>query len=314
MLSIKKGERVLITGGTGSLGHELAKHLALADASVRILARDEKKQYDMRKLFPDYEYVLGDIRDYNAVRDGLKDIDTVIHGASLKYVNISEIQPAEYVSTNVDGTMNLMNAVLDNGSIKRLVGISSDKACLPVNAYGLTKALLEKLILEGTRRQGKLGETVFNVARYGNVVGTRGSVVPFWGECKKAGKPLPITNPDMTRFFFTINEAVQLIDKCLESPANVIVSKRMRSCTLGELATVMQGPEGVEIVGERPGEKHHEMLLSSDEMMRTYNDGDYLVYVPAGGILQSEAVEGFSSFNAERISQHEIKELVDEWN
>lgn len=314
MRSIQQNERVLITGGTGSLGHELAKSLANSGAYVRILARDEKKQYDMQKTYPNYEYVLGDVRDFNTLRDAVKDIDTIIHGASLKYVNVSEIQPAEYVATNVVGTMNLMNAVLDNGNVKKLVGISSDKACMPLNTYGLTKALLEKLILEGIRRQGSLGETQFNVARYGNVVGTRGSVVPFWGECKRKGLPLPITNPNMTRFFFTINEAVELIDECLAGDAGVIVSKKMRSCTLGELADVMRGDVGIEIKGERPGEKQHEMLLSEDEMKRTTENGDYLIYHPLSQQTFTDKAESFGSFNAERISKKEIGELVNEWN
>lgn len=311
MNSINPGETVLVTGGTGSLGHALTENLLNTGAIVRIFSRDEKKQYDMKKLFPECEYLLGDIRDYHAVSSAIKDVDVIIHGASLKYVNISEIQPAEYVSTNVDGTMNLVNAVLQEKNIRRVVGISTDKACLPINTYGLTKALLEKVMLEGNRRQGHYLETVFNVARYGNVVGTRGSVVPHWAELSKANKPLTITNPEMTRFFFTLDEAVDLIDYTLQCDSDVITSKKMAACTLGDLAEVMKGSAGIVITGERPGEKQHEMLLSDDEMSKSIEDGDMFVYTPSSEPHNKNLYYG-SQF-ARRLSLPEIQAFVQEW-
>lgn len=311
MDSLNKYNRVLITGGTGSLGWALTKKILTGSTGIRIFSRDEKKQYDMKKIYPECEYVLGDIRDPHAVEDVVRDIDVIIHGASLKYVNISEVQPAEYVSTNIVGTMNVMNAVLANGNISRVVGISSDKACLPVNAYGLTKAVLEKLILEGGRRQGQRGTCIFNVARYGNVVGTRGSVVPYWAEQRELGLPLPITNPDMTRFFFMLDEAVDLINYSLKSPTGVILSKRMSSCTLGDLAEVMKGDAGVIHVGERPGEKKHEMLLSEDEMSRTTRSGEIFIYDPNAptGVASS----AYGSENARRLTSDELKTLIEDW-
>ena len=312
--SIRPGERVLVTGGTGSLGHALTDALLASHAVVRVYSRDEKKQYDMGKLFPDVEYVLGDIRCGESVRDAVRDVDVVIHGASLKYVNIGELQPLEYVRTNVDGTLHLLDAVLAEGSVRRCVAISSDKACLPVNTYGMTKAILEKLCLEGARRRGSKIKTVFNVARYGNVVGTRGSVIPFWAEQIEQGLPLPVTDPDMTRFFFTMAEAVELIDMALVLPEATVTSKRMRSCTVGDLAAAMRSdlPDGaspVEVVGPRPGERRHEMLLSSDEMARTRVVGDFFVFTP-GSDPTPGAFDSFDSFGAERLSPQDLAALL----
>lgn len=311
MKFVEGSERVLITGGTGSLGQVLTERILEAGAKVRVFARDEKKQYDMGREFPDAEYVLGDIRDAAAVRDVVRDVDVVIHGASSKYVNVSEAQPTEYVKTNVLGTINLMDAIVAEGSIRRAVGISSDKACLPVNTYGMTKALLEKLMLEGSRRMGETHDTIFNVARYGNVLGTRGSVIPFWRDRVQKGLSVPITNPGMTRFFFTVQEATDLIDLCLRSDSGVVMSKRMNACTLADLAEVVRGDSLTEIVGERPGEKHHEQLLSADEMSRTFlNRGGFYEYVPDSEPFDLGANE-FTSENAPQLGQDEIRELLD---
>ncbi len=316
MKFVQSSERVLVTGGTGSLGVALTERLLVSGARVRVFARDEKKQYDMRREFPDAEYLIGDIRDPATVRDAVRDVDVVIHGASLKYVNIGEVQPLEYVQTNINGTINLVEAILAEGTVRRCVGISSDKACQPVNVYGMTKAVLERLMLEATRRQGEKGETIFNVARYGNVLGTRGSVVPFWRQRVADGLPLPITDPEMTRFFFTIQEATDLIDICLETKENVIISKLMNACTLGDLADVMKRTSPVEIVGPRPGEKKHEQLLSSDEMERTVLVGKFFFFEPEGERLNVSStawgLEGFTSANAPRLDLDEIRNLLKE--
>lgn len=309
-----KDKKVLITGGTGSLGYALTDRFTKEGASIVIFSRDEKKQYDMKKVYPNCKYVLGDVRDYHAVRDAVRGVDIVIHGASLKYVNISELQPSEYVTTNVVGTLNVINAVLDEKTVEKCVGISTDKACLPVNAYGLTKALLEKIMLEANHRQGDDGKTIFNVARYGNVIGTRGSVIPFWKERRDAGLSLPITNPNMTRFFFTLDEAVDLILYCLNADSGLIISKAMKGVTLAKLAEVMKGNSVVEIVGERPGEKHDEMLLSSDEIMRSYEDSGMLVYNPSlSPSLNANYPHGYSSKDAEEMTEDELKTILKEY-
>lgn len=306
-----KDKNILITGGTGSLGYALAKTLTKAGASLTIFSRDEKKQYDMKKVFPNCKYVLGDVRDYHAVRDAVRGMDIVIHGASLKYVNISELQPSEYVTTNVVGTLNVINAVLDEKTVENCVGISTDKACMPVNAYGLTKALLEKTMLEANQRQGDKGTTVFNVARYGNVIGTRGSVIPFWKERREAGLSLPITNADMTRFFFTLDEAVDLILYCLNSESGLIISKAMKGVTLAKLAEAMKGDSDIEIVGERPGEKHDEMLLSPDEIMKSYEDSGMLIFNPSQPSEQNAKYpNGYSSKEAEQMTTEELRSVL----
>lgn len=313
-MTIQSRDRVLITGGTGSLGHALVAYLQKVDPTVtiRVLARDEKKQYEMAKTFPDVEYVLGDVRDPAVCRDAVKDINVVIHGASLKYVNVSELQPREYVTTNVMGTINLVDAVLQSG-VRRFTGISTDKACLPINTYGMTKALLEKIVLEAQTRQGSHQQCSFTVARYGNVVGTRGSVVPFWQERREEGLTLPVTNPDMTRFFFTIDEAVDLVmNFALVVNPGLIVSKRMSACTVGDLANAMRGNSEVEILGERPGEKHNELLLTEAEMSRTNEHGGIFLYDPNAEPFNPEA-DHFGSDNAPRLSQDELKIMLAEY-
>lgn len=306
-----ENKKILITGGTGSLGQALAKSFLNQNASVTIFSRDEKKQYDMKKNYPECSYVVGDVKNYASIRDAVRDKDIVVHAASLKYVNIGELQPNEYVMTNVLGTINVINAVLDEKTIEKCVGISTDKACLPINTYGLTKAVLEKIFIEANTRQGEKGNTVFNVARYGNVVGTNGSVVPFWKERREKGMTIPITNPDMTRFFFTIEEAVQLIDYCLTTDAGLIISKAMSSCTLGELADVMKGDCQLELVGERPGEKYNESLLSPEEMSKSKKDGDYFIYNPAlGAVATKDLPEGYNSSSCERLSKDQLIEIL----
>lgn len=309
-----KNKNVLITGGTGSLGHALTQKFLDYGANITIYSRDEKKQYDMKKLFPNCKYFLGDIKDFHSIRDAVRGQDIVIHGASLKYVNISELQPAEYVNTNVVGTMNLVNSVLDEKTVQRCVGISTDKACMPVNTYGLTKALLEKIMLEANTRQGNSGSTIFNVARYGNVIGTRGSVIPFWKERREAGLSLPITNPNMTRFFFTIDEAVDLIEYCLRSDAGLIISKAMRGVTLDRLANIMKGQSIVEVVGERPGEKHDEMLLSSEEMMKSFQENEMFIFDPSSTPKDNQKYpNGYSSKIAKEITTEELNNILKEY-
>lgn len=371
MLDILAGKRVLCTGGTGSLGNGLAPHLEKC-AHVRIFSRDEKKRYDMMQRFPDFEYMLGDMRDLPAVRNAVRGIDYIIHAASLKYVDVSEQQPGVYISTNIVGTQNLIAAVQEERTVTHCVGISSDKACWPIaNVYGMTKALLEKLFMEAHKQRPEIScygvqsngtgsrsdrshlddlltfsaigigadpawkQTKFTVARYGNVVGTRGSVVPFWAELRKKGEPLPVTDPYMTRFFFTLDEAIELIDFAFHTPSGRIVSKAMRSCTLQQLALAMQ-TKGLRAIPKRPGERIHEALLSSDDMARTINVGGYLDYGPVQpgevdlATVPSVAVATHFVFNpfaeakigihpaytsetAERLTKDELRELLKEW-
>lgn len=309
--AIRAGERVLITGGTGSLGTRLVEVLSnRLDVSVRVFSRDEKKQYDLRRRFPQVEYQLGDVRDPAAVSDAVRDVDVVVHCASLKYVDISERQPSEYVLTNTVGTLNVINAVLAEKTVRRCVGISSDKACRPVNAYGMTKALLEKLFHEAGRRGGRSSVTVFTVARYGNVIGTRGSVVPFWREQRLLRVPLPITDPQMTRFLFSLEEAVDLVDFALTQDEGAVISKAMAAATLGDMANAMQ-TAGTIIVGRRLGEKIHEELLSEEEMARTQKVGEFFVYRP--NLPPGPPVQAYTSQHAQRLTGEALHTLLQEY-
>lgn len=310
MEDIVQGKSILVTGGTGSLGLALAAHLKSA-ARVRIFSRDEKKQLDMKGLYPDFEYILGDVRDLPTVRNAVRDMDLVIHAASLKYVDISELQPNAYVSTNVIGTQNILAAVLEERMVSHCVGISTDKACQPFNTYGLTKSILEKLFLEAHANRGEKIRTVFNVARYGNVVGTRGSVVPRWAAMRLKNEPLPLTDPEMTRFFFTLEEAVDLIRFAFMSESGVIVSKKMSACTLGMLAEVM-ATNGVVVSGRRPGEKTHEMLLSPEEMSRSFEVGDKFVFEPFGLVKQHYA-RSYTSDRAPQLTEEDLHGLLNEY-
>lgn len=318
-------KRVLVTGGTGSLGWALAPCLVGAKAKVKIFTRDEKKQLDMRSEFPDFEYILGDIRDPVAVRHAVRDVQIVIHGASLKYVDVSEQQPGVYISTNVVGTQNLLAAVFDEKTVEICIGISSDKACNPINTYGMTKALLEKLFLEAHSQGGNKICTVFTIARYGNVLATRGSVVLRWAQLRKLKLPLQVTDPGMTRFLFTLDEAIELIGKAGRTSSGLIVSQAMRACTLGQLANIMS-VNGVEVVGRRPGEKLHESLLSEMEMAKTWRVGDYFYYNPLNlkspvmtspGNLANEYMyyggSAYTSDIAPMLSDAELTKLVEDY-
>lgn len=323
LTNVHAGDTVLVTGGTGSLGMALAASLAKVGAKVRIFSRDELKQLEMHRRYPDFDYRLGDVRDPVAVRDAIRGVSVVIHGASLKYVDVSERQPSEYVHTNVVGTMNVIAAVLDSITVRRCVGISTDKAAAPVNCYGLTKALTEKLFVEAALRRPALPlhpseegierttGPIFTVCRYGNVVGTRGSVVPAWAERRRRGLPLLVTDPTMTRFFFTLDEAVELIDFALGRGPGVVVSKRMAAASLSAVASVMM-VNGLEVVGARPGEKRHEVLLTEDEMRRTTSIEDKLMYLPL--LRPVENSEGaYTSDKAPQLSTEDLRKLLAEY-
>ena len=325
------------------------------------MSRDECKQGELKKQWPDVQWMLGDIRDYHACRNAVRGADYVIHAASLKYVDLSEQQPSEYIQTNVVGTMALINAVIDQGTVRHVVGISTDKAANAFNAYGLTKALLEKVFVEAhmslRRPRGVLTyptkmspeaaqslkdswksaapgiaehpavleeglkfehpkvETIFNVCRYGNVIGSRGSVVLKWQELARAGQRIKVTDPGMTRFFFTIQDAMDLIATALGQPGGMIVSKAMPSSSLGELA-MLWGE--YDVIGPRPGEKKHEDLLSEHEMPRTVRQDDLFFYDPLGtpdskrwsGAMMER---GYNSNICRRLTTAQLRNLTAEW-
>jgi len=334
ILSILPEDSVLIVGGTGSLGEKLLESLVEQEdlskikkifpfskerqqKSIRVFSRDEKKQYDLRQKFPSIDFRLGDITDFHSIRSAVRDMNIIIHAAALKYVDISEKQPSMYIDTNVHGTQNLLSAVLLENHAIRCIGISSDKACNPFNVYGLTKQLMEKLFLEVERVKGSKTKTSFNIVRYGNVVGTRGSVLPFWQKCRNAGKPLPLTDPEMTRFIFTLKEAVDLIDFALGCPGGTIVSKMMGTAKLGDLAEIMKTSlagkmVGVENIGTRGGEKLHEELFSEEEWSHiSLNNEPYFILDP--NYHKQQFLQRWTSDFAPRIAIEDLKETIKEF-
>lgn len=279
-------QTVLITGGTGSLGKTLVQHLLPKNVKrLIVLSRDELKQHEMRQTWPDgtgdlVRYFIGDVRDSQRLHRAFEGVDIVIHAAALKQVPACEYNPFEAVSTNVMGAKNVIDAALDRG-VKRVLMISTDKAVAPVNTYGKTKALAEGLFVQANAYAGAKG-TKLAVARYGNVVGSRGSVVPLFRQQAAAGVPMTITDTRMTRFWLTLEGAVLLIERALrDMTGGEIFVPKIPSCYILGLADAI-GPElGVRVTGIRPGEKLHESLISEDEARQTADWGDVYVVYPA---------------------------------
>lgn len=265
---------ILITGGTGSFGNALIDYLKNSGAQFIVYSRDEKKQHDMyiSRGNANISYVIGDIRDKGKLTQSMKNVDYVFHAAALKHVPTGENFPEEVIYTNVLGTKNVIEAA-EHCGVKKVVALSTDKAVQPINAYGMSKALAEKII------SAHKGETAVVCLRYGNVLGSRGSVVPLFLECIHHNKPITITSPDMTRFLVTLGEAVKLALKCLNNGNNgdlfVIKSPASDIKTLVEALELHYGKEFIKkIIGVRPGEKIHETLLTSDEVHRSIIECD----------------------------------------
>lgn len=312
------GSRVLITGGTGSFGRRVAAALSrFGPAEVRILSRDEKKQYEMSFQFPGFTYILGDVRDAGSVRSAMRGIDIVFHAAALKQVPSCERWPMEAVKTNVLGSANVFGAAARAG-VKTVVALSTDKAVKPVNAMGMTKALMEKCVQQAVADSST---TTFCCVRYGNVLGSRGSVLPLFRSWIAAGAPLLITDPAMTRFLLTLDDAVELVFFAMESarPGDVLVRKAP-ACRVDLLAEAAirhygRGREvSRKITGARVGEKMHEVLVSETEMSRSRDAGDYFV-IPADGSGPGPAQESglpgdeYTSANTTQIT--DVDRLVE---
>lgn len=279
-----KGNRFLITGGTGSFGHAMISYLLEQGAGeVRILSRDEKKQNDMRMDFCDdrLRFYIGDVRDADCVAIACEGVDFCFHAAALKQVPSCEFFPLEAVKTNILGANNVINGALRAG-VKSCVFLSTDKAVYPINAMGLSKGLMEKLVVAGSRAADIRGQTAMNVTRYGNVMGSRGSVIPLFLERARRGLSLQLTNPDMTRFLMSLGDSVKLVAKAWDSTSsgNIFVRKSP-SCTLLTLAEAIidltNSASKIELIGVRHGEKLHETLVSAEEMVRCEDLGDYFV-------------------------------------
>src|SRR5450759_1565252 len=309
---------VLVTGGTGSFGSTIVRHLLAKNVSeVRILSRDEAKQDDMRRSLSDARsrFYLGDVRDYSSVADAMRGVDLVFHAAALKQVPSCEFFPAQAVLTNVNGSANVIEAAAAAG-VGSVVCLSTDKAVYPINTMGMTKALMEKTV-QAFARNNPESKTTVSIVRYGNVLYSRGSVLPLFVEQIKAGKPLTITDAAMTRFLMSLAESVELVEFAFANaaPGDVFVRKAP-ACTVQDLALAVSGLFGVEpklvTIGTRHGEKLYVSLLSCEECARAEVRGDYFIvrldsrsldyglYFDTGDLLRPD-VNDYTSHNTERL-------------
>jgi len=279
-----ENEVILVTGGTGSFGNKVAKYLqGLNPKKIIIYSRDEKKQYEMQKNHPDYHYMIGDVRDKERLFQACKGVDFIFHAAALKHVPACENYPYEAVKTNVMGSNNLCEAAIANG-VKNVVALSTDKAVKPVNAMGISKSMMEKIV--SSQNQQKI-DTVFSCVRYGNVMGSRGSVIPFFLKLIKDNKTLPITDDKMTRFMMTLDESVELVLYAMKNAkGGEVFVKKAPACLMTDLAKTMLQKYGngntdnYKVVGVRPGEKIDEVLVNEYEIRRSLENDDFYVVQP----------------------------------
>ncbi len=322
-----KNKTLMITGGTGSFGNTVLKRFL--DTEVRrivIFSRDEKKQEDMRIELRNskIQFVIGDVRNYESVTQAMREVDFVFHAAALKQVPSCEFYPMEAVKTNVIGTENVLNAAIAN-NVKRVVLLSTDKAVYPINAMGISKAMAEKVMVAKSRNIPD-GGTVMCATRYGNVMASRGSVIPLFIEKIKAGRPLTVTDPSMTRFLMSLEDSVDLVMHAFEHgrQGDIFVQKAPAS-TIANLATALtqmfSGNGDIRIIGTRHGEKLYESLVSREEMAKAEDRGRYF-RIPADnrdlnydkyileGSPDANEVDDYTSHNTQRLNVEQIKCLL----
>lgn len=323
-----KDKVLLITGGTGSFGNAVLKRFLATDIKeIRIFSRDEKKQDDMRKKYQSskLKFYIGDVRDYNSVLNATRGVDYIYHAAALKQVPSCEFHPMEAVKTNVIGTENVLEAAIQNG-VERIVCLSTDKAVYPINAMGISKAMMEKVIVAKSRNLENTNTTIC-CTRYGNVMASRGSVIPLFVDQIRQGKSLTITDPNMTRFMMTLDDAVDLVLYAFEHGENgdIFVQKAPAATieVLGQsLTQLLNVPEHpISVMGTRHGEKAYEALLSREEMAVAFDQGNYF-RVPADqrdlnyakyvedGDLKITQLEDYNSHNTERLDVEGMKKLL----
>lgn len=322
-----KNSTILITGGTGSFGHKFVP-MTLNEFNPKkliILSRDEMKQWEMAKLFEGDERVrffIGDVRDKERLYRALDGVDYVVHAAATKIVPTAEYNPFECIKTNIIGAMNLIDACIEK-KVKKVVALSTDKACNPVNLYGATKLASDKVFVAGNAFSRE-HETRFSVVRYGNVMGSRGSVIPFFYSLKESGE-IPITDTRMTRFMITLEQGVELVWTAFEdSLGGEIYVKKIPSMNIVDLAKAVAPEAKQKIIGIRPGEKLHEQMISKEDSFYTYEYGDYYKIIPAIYKNSSETdrikdgekcPEGFSyssETNTDWMSIEDLKHWVSE--
>src|SRR5688572_4882825 len=333
-MSVLEGKRILVTGGTGSLGQTLVRRLLTGElgrpAKVTVYSRDEAKQHYMRLDYMHREaatddviyqnsqdllrFRIGDVRDFAALTAALRDADVVFHAAALKQVPSCEYFPFEAVQTNIAGAANLVRAIRENDlPVEKVVGISTDKACKPINVMGMTKALQERVLLEANRDCTK---TSFTCVRYGNVIASRGSIVPLFVEQVSKGQSMTVTMPEMTRFLLSLDRAVDTVFEAITKgkPGQTFVPK-VPAANIVDLAKAIMGDKDLPITftGIRPGEKIHEIMVSEEECYRTIEQGDYYVILPVLPELRDggEFVQAMTTEYSSRDNNISIAELRD---
>ncbi len=303
-MNLSEEQRILVTGGTGSFGQAFIKRILRLYPRIRrlvIFSRDELKQFEMsqkysQQKYPGIRYFLGDIRDRDRIRRALNKIDIVVHAAALKQVPAAEYNPIEFIRTNVLGAENLIQACLDT-QVQQVIALSTDKAVAPVNLYGATKLCSDKLFVAANNITGR--DLIFSIVRYGNVMGSRGSVIPFFLHIKKEGV-LPITDPNMTRFNITLAEAVDMVLWAIQhSQGGEIFVPRIPSYRITDVAEAVCPSCKQVIVGIRPGEKIHEELITASDSYTTVNLGSYFAILPTQG--RSNVTNYMSKTNADLV-------------
>lgn len=330
-MSFLDNKTLLITGGTGSFGNTVVKHLLSSEVrEIRVFSRDEKKQDDMRhdiqktraELSEKIRFFIGDVRDQGAVKDVMKGVDCVFHAAALKQVPSCEFYPMEAVKTNVMGTDNVLHAAIDEG-VEKVVCLSTDKAAYPINAMGISKAMMEKIVNANARIGA--GRTTICCTRYGNVMCSRGSVIPLFVDQIRASKPVTVTDPSMTRFLMNLDEAVSLVQFAFEhgNPGDLFIQKAP-AATIGDLALAVQalfGDTGIRIIGTRHGEKLFETLMTREERLRSEDMGEYFRVMTdsrdlnydkfsAEGTVTTQAKDSYTSHNTKRLTVAETVKKI----
>lgn len=316
---------ILITGGTGSFGKEFIRTVLRTYRPRRVIvySRDEWKQSEMQSD-PDFQdssvrFFLGDVRDKERLRLAMREVDYVIHAAALKQVPAAEYNPNEFIKTNVNGATNIVEAAISS-NVKRVVALSTDKAVNPVNLYGATKLCSDKVFIAANSYAGA-GGTTFSVVRYGNVVGSRGSVIPLFQKQRESGK-ITITNPEMTRFLITLKQGVDFVLKSLDSMVGgELFVPKIPACTVENLANVLAPNAQKDVIGLRPGEKMHEILIPVDEARNVLEFEDFFIIKPVqafwgnkigvlGGVSCSECFQYASNVNCESLSEEQLTRLL----
>lgn len=309
-----KDKVLLITGGTGSFGNAVLDKLLSSDLKeIRIFSRDEKKQDDMRKKYHNnkLKFIIGDVREYESINKAMKGVDYVFHASALKQVPTCEVFPMEAVKTNIIGTNNVLESAIEN-KVKKVIVLSTDKAVYPINAMGISKAMAEKIAIEKGMDQQ---DTIICRTRYGNVMASRGSVIPLFKQQIEEGKPLTITDGEMTRYMMTLDDAVDLVLYAFENgnQGDLFVQKAP-AVTINTLAEAMKEimNSNVEIIniGVRHGEKLHETLITKEEMSNSDDLGNYYRVNINNSYTVNENVEEYSSNNTYRLDMKEMKELL----